>query len=599
MFRSFALVCFATLFAFSTSTLFAQDEPEIVPIKATPEILALFDESLQSLSQTEPNYRVGGLFQLLGFAINFDDKAHAQKAINAILASAPSIEPEALRGQLFLGVASALCDLGKFQEAIGVVNRITNPADRNKAQLDVAVLIVVGQEQDKTLPPFDVSVLLRQTIGGAVETRDVLVEALARLFLGRELARQGKPAESAAAFAETLRTAQRLETADERGQLIGMVLQRQVEHDQLPAAVTTWQSVAPENKEIATIALVSALILREKYVEAETLLKTLPAGDVRDDLLGSFVMAMIETITEAKIAELAGLVSSDDRKEHLLLMVVRQLQSTGRNEVAVQVSRRLKDPDAAEMALLIGRVGSLIEEKKFAEAVAFVNETEKNEAIRQTLTRQILIVQYRETHAEAVAAQIAATLTSSEKIAATELQAEAKQTVADVVELSERIDLLFEIFQEQNRFFDFAGARQTLSLIAAQLDTTQSVDSLRDRLLLARMQVDLHDKAGARANLGKLTQRLTAVRNLSELSDLVPSLPPAPGIAPAIDESAIRDQLFQIYFVTASLLARADAPAESQAAFAKARELAGTETNSALKAEKMLVLAQFLAEQQR
>jgi hypothetical protein len=46
-------------------------------------------------------------------------------------------------------------------------------------------------------------------------------------------------------------------------------------------------------------------------------------------------------------------------------------------------------------------------------------------------------------------------------------------------------------------------------------------------------------------------------------------------------------------------LARADAPAESQAAFAKARELAGTETNAALKAEKLLVLAQFLAEQQR
>ena len=597
MFRSLVQVCVVTVVA--VSTVVAQDDPEFVPIKTTPEILSLFDESLQSLSQAEPTYQVGGLFQLLGFAVDFDNKAPAEKVVQTIVALAPSIEPEELRGQLFLGVASAFCDMGNYPEAIAILNRIASPVDRTKAQLDIAVRIVVGQEQDKSLPPFDASLLLRQAVGGAVESNDRLMEALARLFFAHELARQGKQAESAAAFAEALRTARQLEQVEERGQVIGMILQRQVEHNQLPVAVATWQTMAPENKEIATVALVSALILREKYAEAEGLLKTLPAGDVRDDLLGSLVMATLKTITEATVMELAALISTEDRREHLLQIVTRQLQSTGRNDVAVQVSRRLKDTNVAEMALLIGKVGLLLEEKKFAEAVKFVEETEQNEAIRQSIIRQILVVQHRDTHAESVAEQIAATFTSGEKVASTELRDEAKRTVAEIADLSERMDLLFEIFHEQVRFLDYIGSRQTLKLISDQLDTTQSVEFFRDRLILARMQVDFQDKAGAKGNLVKLMQTLSTKRNWSDLKDLVPSLPPAPGVEPTVDVPAIQNQLFQIYFMSASLLARAEAPAESQAAFAAAQELAKTEPDATKKAEKLLTLAQFLAEQQK
>jgi len=597
MFRSLVQVCVVAIVAFST--VVAQDDPEFVPIKTTPEILSLFDESLQSLSQAEPTYQVGGLFQLLGFAVDFDNKAPAEKVVQTIVALAPSIEPEELRGQLFLGVASAFCDMGNYPEAIAILNRIASPVDRTKAQLDIAVRIVVGQEQDKSLPPFDASLLLRQAVGGAVESNDRLMEALARLFFAHELARQGKQAESAAAFAEALRTARQLEQVEERGQVIGMILQRQVEHNQLPVAVATWQTMAPENKEIATVALVSALILREKYAEAEGLLKTLPAGDVRDDLLGSLVMATLKTITEATVMELAALISTEDRREHLLQIVTRQLQSTGRNDVAVQVSRRLKDTNVAEMALLIGKVGLLLEEKKFAEAVKFVEETEQNEAIRQSIIRQILVVQHRDTHAESVAEQIAATFTSGEKVASTELRDEAKRTVAEIADLSERMDLLFEIFHEQVRFLDYIGSRQTLKLISDQLDTTQSVEFFRDRLILARMQVDFQDKAGAKGNLVKLMQTLSTKRNWSDLKDLVPSLPPAPGVEPTVDVPAIQNQLFQIYFMSASLLARAEAPAESQAAFAAAQELAKTEPDATKKAEKLLTLAQFLAEQQK
>ena len=588
MFRSFALLCFAAVFAFSV--VFAQDESDAVKIKATPEVLSLFDESLQSLAQAEPNPRIGGLFRLLGFAVHLDDKAPAQRVIDALLALAPSIEPDELRYQLYMGIANALCDVEKYLEAVDVLNRITDPAIQSEAQLNIAVKIVIELEQNNALPPFDASPLLRQAIASTVESQNVVMEALARTFLGHELARQGKQAESAAAFAEAMQTAQKIEDAEEKGDVVGLILRRQAEYDQVAAAMAMFQSVAPEIKPAVAFALVSALIQEEKYTEAEALIKTLPSGDMRNDLLGNFVMVNIKTITDEKIGELLPLVSTDEFRERFLQVIAGQLQKNGRSDAASQVAERLSKPAIAEMSLFVGKIEALLEGKKFAEAVRLLEETENSEAIRQHLKRQILMMQYQEAYEESVTDRIAETFSSNERIAVAELREEAKRAAASD-DFEERIDLLFEVFQEQSRFLDFAGARQTLKLVAEQFDaSTQPIQIVSDRLLLARLQVELRDKEGAIANLGKLLQTLSAVRDLSELKHLVPTS----GDDPA--ESAIRNQLFQIYLITTNLLSRADAPAESQAAFAKARELAKAEPVAVARAEKLLTLAQTLAE---
>ena len=596
MIRSLALVCCATVLLLSAA--FAQDVPEAFQIKATPEILLLVDESLHSLSQAEPTPRAGGLFQLLGFAVNFDDKAHAQKIVDALVALAPSVEPEELRNQLFAGIANALCDLAKYPEAIAMLNRIGDPAVRSEAQLNLAAGIVIAQEQDKTLPPFETSVLLQQAIAGAVASKNVTFEALSRAFLGHELARHDKKAESATAFAEAMKTAQKIEDVEERGQIVGMILQRQVEHDQIAGATAMMQAVDPDVKPVATAAFVSALISREKYAEAEALIKTLPSGSTRDSLLGDFVMANIKTITDTKIGELFALVSTDELRERFFQVITGQLQKNGRSDVAVQVGKRLKEPMVAEMSLFVGKIEALVEEKKFVEAIQFIDEAEENEGIRQDLKRRILMMHYQETYDEAVAAQMETTFASREKIAIGELREEAKKAIAEVTDLSARMDILLEIFQEQSQFLDFAGARQTLKLIAEQLDkATEPSKVIPDRILLARLQVELRDKEGTKTNLGKLTQTLSAVKNLSELKDLAPA-PPEPDVEPVIDESAIQNQLFQVYYMMANLLAQVDAKAESLAAFAKAWELAKAEPVAATKGEKLLMLAQFLAYEQ-
>jgi hypothetical protein len=138
---------------------------------------------------------------------------------------------------------------------------------------------------------------------------------------------------------------------------------------------------------------------------------------------------------------------------------------------------------------------------------------------------------------------------------------------------------------------DIAGAKQTIALISGQIDKeTDPVQIIQHRLFLARLQIELRDKAGVKANLGQLMQTLDA-RDIAVFKNLVPEPPPGQPI-----EAAIQDQLFQVYIIAAELFSRADAPAESKSAIDKAAALARLEPVAVQKAEKLLMLARFLAE---
>jgi DNA/RNA endonuclease YhcR with UshA esterase domain len=70
---------------------------------------------------------------------------------------------------------------------------------------------------------------------------------------------------------------------------------------------------------------------------------------------------------------------------------------------------------------------------------------------------------------------------------------------------------------------------------------------------------------------------------------------PVAGAAVAVNEAAIQDQLFRIYLTIAVQFGKVEASAESKSAFEKAKALAKVEPVAAAKAEKLLILAQFLA----
>jgi len=608
MFRSLALLSFITFFAFSVA--FAQnDSAKPNEIRATPEILALFEESLQSLAQVDPNPRAGSLFQLLGFAIHLDDKAPAKKIVESLAAIAPAIEEEVLRNQLYDGIANAFCDLQEYAGAVAILQRIAKPEDRYKSQLNLAVKLVLGHEQDKTLKPFDASELLNQVALGAnqAEPKDSHAVALAYSLLGRELARLEKPAESAVAFAEAINIAKAATDIREKMQIVQLVLQSQVLYSQLEAAQTTIQTLEdPEIRRAMNGAFVQALIQNEKFDEAEKLIKALPAeGAGRELFVPRWVGANIEKITDAKVGEFAALLT-DESRESFLQSVVAHLLKINRSDVAVQVTKRLKDTVGAERALFAGKMELLLEEKKFAEALQEIAASKEEEGIKQYLKQQVLKMQFDETRDEDVLTKIMETFTGENKIALEEMRTEAAKA-GEIADLDERMNLLFGILQDQLSITDIIGARQTVKVLTEQLaketDPAQSIDY---RLLLGRFQIAIQDKAGAKENIGKLLQMLAAVKDLKELKDLVPQPEPALGsgegervvvaLPGAADESAIRNHLFQVYVMSANILAEADAPAESKSALEKAKTLTAQETNATQKVEKLLMLAQFLAE---
>ena len=612
MFRMHALFCAVALF--SSFIAFAQDKPDTDIIKVTPEILALFDESLQSLAQAEPVPRAQGLFHLLGFATRLDDKAPAKKVLDLLEVLAPAVEPEELRNQLYEGIAHTLCHHEEYAEAAGTLQRIVKSADRYKRQLNLAVRIIFGHEQDQTLKPFDASELIRQAIGGATEAQDKDIEALARHFLGRELFRQGKQEEAAAAFSEATKIAKNLSEVAEQAQIFQLVIQSQVQYGQTEEALATSQAAeGAEVKRFLLGTLIQSLIQFEKYAEAEKLIREFPAdSEGREGLIQQWIAATIENISEEKIGELSALLS-DEQREPFLEAVVIHLQKINRGEAAIQVGKRMKEPARAGLALFIGKVRSLVEEKQFAEAIQFINASKEDDAIRQNLRRQVLVMQFQETHEEAVVQQIAETFTSEEKVALGELREEAAEAAALQKDNGEQMDVLFEVLLEQLQFMDIAGAKQTMGWISEQVaKETDPIVIIQFRVILAQLQAELQEKEGIKENLGKLMQVLDT-KDLKVFKGLIPEPPPesAPagtansrikldmpiaGQEPAVDESVIRDRLFLFYVEIAELLADADAPVESKSALEKAKELARLDSSAVQRAEKLLTLALFLAE---
>jgi hypothetical protein len=105
-------------------------------------------------------------------------------------------------------------------------------------------------------------------------------------------------------------------------------------------------------------------------------------------------------------------------------------------------------------------------------------------------------------------------------------------------------------------------------------------------------------------------QLLENTIEITSLSGLVPEeqTPPAaetPGtpngmpkikLKKPVNESAIKDQLFNVYIAVGDSLSGIDADTESKLAFNKAKALADGETDTGKKVEKLFLLSQILAE---
>ena len=565
-------------------------------VKATPEVLAFFNESRRSLDGVDPDPKAGMLFQLLGLAVLFDDKSPARAIIADILEIASGIEPAELRTQLYEGISHALCELESYAEAVEVLQRIADTAERYRSQLDVAVKIIFEHEQENGSESFGISDMLRQIISSSSEAGDRNVTALAHSLLGRELARLKNQEESQTAFVEAVKIAQTVEDAQQQSTILQLIIQSQVRYGQLEGAQTTVQAIAdPATKQKMMYAFIDALTQYKHYVQAEQFILSTAAAEPqstaeRDMLIQRWVISNIETVSYEQVDTLSALLSEDHR-ERFLQAVAAHLQKINRDETAVQVSRRLKDPANAGLALLVGKIESYLAGEKYTEAIEHLEASSEDETFRKHFKRQILTMLFDKTRDEAIIPQIIATYTDEEKEALAELREEAVQKANNVNE-PERIELLFSILQDQFLLLDFEGAKQTATLIDEQLDKQADLKMLPEgRVMLARLQIELQDKEGAKNNINKLVRIISTEQNQEKLNSLLPEYL----LAQTDNAELLRDRLFQIYALSADLLTQAGAPAESSAVLEKAKELAVNTADALQKAEMYFMLSQVIA----
>ncbi|GHT24595.1 hypothetical protein FACS189419_09570 [Planctomycetales bacterium] len=298
-------------------------------------------------------------------------------------------------------------------------------------------------------------------------------------------------------------------------------------------------------------------------------------------------------------------MSSPERKTKFLQGVAGAFINLDKDEEA----KKLADGNKEILnALKAKPIRQLLKDKKFDEALKVAEtldaEIPDGERSKTQIKRQIGILRYRETNDEKYLQQIAATFTDEEKKQISELD-NAVQQASAITNPEEQRTALLQAVQTQYQIGNVTGVKQVLVLLLANVEKeTDVVKLVSQRLILARLQADVNDKAGMKANLGKLLEKLSGVKDIMELKELVPERQQENPIAAAggeavklkvpVDRTAVEDQLFNVYITVADDFRKAEADAEAKAVLQKARQIAESATDAARKADMLFFMMQFL-----
>lgn len=583
----------------------AQEAPEpLRPLQSTPVVLGQIAEARQAIEKLPTEEKVTAHFRLLSLLVRFEDKTPAREAIDTILKLVPTIEKELTQQQLLEAVAYTQADNGDFAAALETVDRIGRVSARANARLTIVERILDGNEKsNEEKKPKDVLPILRQAVSDAAAAQNAGLEAVARVLLAKELARQGKADEARTEFATSRKKAAEIEAVEERN-VVAMIVRSKVETGMISEALALLESITDEEmKRGITGYATVVLVQEEKTDEANKLIDSLKADDYRDNILMGIVRETAKTISTAKIQELTARLSSPDRKEIFLQNAARVLLENERADAAAEIAEKLADGTQIQTELRVAQLQKLLEEKKYDEAQKLV-EAFTDEQVRLAAMRYILITRFRDGATEDVQKLAEATSSDDEKQHAELLRKEVEKA-AEIADADQRMAALSEIVQAQFSLLDLLGARKTLGLMLQNAEAMEDpARSVKYRIALSMMQTELGD-SGVRENLTKTLAYLDGIKDLGKLAGLVPEDDPVEGGKPEqttlvvkgqVGEDDIRTQLFEVYLTIANVLGNADDASGAKKAFQKAKEVAESDSNEIRKTEKLLLLSQILAE---
>jgi tetratricopeptide (TPR) repeat protein len=589
----------------------AQNTPQHQGIKTTPEVLKLLADVQAALPKDDANAQAMGLFRLLNLEMQFEDKQPAAETLKAVLPLAPSL-PEPQQNQLYAGLAVVYAALGQYDEGVKILGNIKQDEERSQLQLDMAVRISSGTTEKAKA--FNTAALLNQAAAGAAAVKNAYTEALARVFLAKELSKQGKREEAAAAFAEARKNAKKLEEVEEQN-VTDLLIRTQIEAGLVAEVLETLKSVSDADaKQMLTGTAAGALMSAGKTDAAEKLLKEIPPGEMKDKVIAGIASRYIQTLPAVQIKMLAAAASTVERKTQFVQGVLNLLLNANRDDVAAALSSEL--PDDAEVkkslqnALQLKPLKGLLDTKKYDEAAALIDAL--NDAqLKASAKRQLAVLRFRETGDESFLQAVPATYSDEEKQQIEELEKRMQQASEMTNFDEQRILGLFQVLQAEYQLGNISAVKKIAAILFTGIDKqTDAVKSISLRFVLARLQLELNDKTGAIANMTQLDKTFSGVKDVMELKGLVPPkeednpIVNSPSNGPAVKlkvpptKAEVEMQVFNVYLTEADILRKAGAESQSKAVLQKARDFADSIPDAGQKANMLFSLTQFLLQNQ-
>ncbi|MDR3182691.1 MAG: tetratricopeptide repeat protein [Planctomycetaceae bacterium] len=601
-----------TLVAVCITAAFAQvsTQPQSKKsFKATPEVLKLLADVKAALPKDDANVHAQGLFRLLNLEMQFEDKAPAADTVKTIVPLAAALaEPQ--QTQLYEGISIVYADLGQYDEAVRILGNIKQDDERSRGQLNLAVKVIADQKTgNKKDGHYDLTALLNQAAAGAAAAKNAYSEALARIFIAQTAAQQGKKETALEAFAEARKTAKKLEEVEEQN-VTDLIIRVQCETGFVAEALETLKSVGDADaKQLLTGAAAGALMAAGKTDEAEKLLKEIPAGDTKDKAVSGVTSRYLQTLTDVQIKVLAAAMSTPERKTQFLRSVMRLLFNLDRDDLAAKLGSELPGDKDVQNALQLKPLKALLDAKKYDDAAKLI-DTLNDEPLKTAAKRQLAVLRYRETGDESFVKGIPETYSDEEKKQLEEVENRFKQA-AEMTNNNEQTQALFQILQAEYQLGNIAAMKKTLAFLLTSADKQSNpAKNISLRFMLARLQLELHDKTGAIANLAKLQTAFAAVKDVMELKELVPPkeednpIVNSPANGPAVKlrvpptKAEVEAQVFNVYLTTADILRKAGAVEQSKDILLKARAFADALSDAVQKADMLFFLTQFVLQSQ-
>lgn len=596
-------------------------------LTATPDVLARIEKVRSTVdSLKSDDEKIAALFQLLSFELRFTDKAPARKTLSEIEKRLENVQKEPTRTQMMEAIAYNYGEIGDFDAAVKMMDRITDVSLRAEIRLNIAERFINEKEENEkngkntdVEPKFDVVDLLRKAVAGAEEAKDAGLEAIATTVLARELAKQGDLEQAKPLFMAARKKAREIEEIEERN-VVALIVRSLIQYDMVPDALAMVETVADEELKQAIFSLaVVSLAQNGKFDEAEKMLATMKEGDIKDSTVIGVAKEYAQKTGDAalpsenlskKMLALAAQMSSAERKEIFVQNTLPALLDNGKYDVVENLVGLSENAQEIRLTLKLRELESLIEAKNYADAEKLIGTMD--DRFKPMATRHLLLAEIRNgADPAAMKDRIAKTLSEEEKQQRDEIQKEFEKA-ATLNNFEDRMAARYEVMQAQIKLFDLDGARKTVAkmLEDATAPSMEPSKLVTHRLLLARIQTELDDKVAARENLRQLLKYLGELKDVMVLKDLVPPEESRPGaqddnadvstpiiaLKAPVDEKAVKAQLFVVYVSTADALGKVGDLDDAKVAADRAAALLDETTDPVKKIEGLMLLTQILAE---